>query len=322
MAMPHLGGWEWSGFWVTQVKGYPVTAVVEELEPRDLFEWFVELRRSFGFEVVALGPDAGAATVRALKANHVLALLCDRDLAGTGPEVEFFGERTTLPGGPATLAPAHRRAASCPPPSTSTGPTAAAASCCPPLDTTRQGKLRDDVQRVTQDLAHALEDLIRRAPEQWHLLQPNWPSATGQAPYDPPYRGCASAWSAPTRLTIPGGVQGQVLGLARSLRAARPRGAGARARATGRRPTPGVTPARPQRPDRRQRLGRPARPDPSAQLRTIRALRDEDFDVLHLHEPMAPGPCVTALLFGRRPEGRHVPRGGGERRLPLPAAGA
>ena len=29
---------------------------------------------------------------------------------------------------------------------------------------------------MTQDLARALEDLIRRAPEQWHLLQPNWPS--------------------------------------------------------------------------------------------------------------------------------------------------
>ena len=46
----------------------------------------------------------------------------------------------------------------------------------PRLDTTRHGRLRDDVQRVTQDLARALEDLIRRAPEQWHLLQPNWPS--------------------------------------------------------------------------------------------------------------------------------------------------
>ena len=79
---------------------------------------------------------------------------------------------------PSRCAPARR---SCPPPSTSTDPTAAAASCCPPLDTTRQGKLRDDVQRVTQDLAHALEELIRRAPEQWHLLQPNWPIATSLA---------------------------------------------------------------------------------------------------------------------------------------------
>ena len=31
-------------------------------------------------------------------------------------------------------------------------------------------------------------------------------------------------------------------------------------------------------------------PDPSASLRTIRALRDEHFDVVHLHEPLAPGP--------------------------------
>jgi KDO2-lipid IV(A) lauroyltransferase len=175
MAMPHLGGWEWSGFWLTQVKGYPVTAVVEELEPRDLFEWFVELRRSFGFEVVALGPAAGAATARALKANHVLALLCDRDLSGTGPDVEFFGERTTLPGGPATLA-LRTGAPVLPTAVYFDGPELRRSIVCPPLDTSRQGKLRDDVQRVTQAIAHALEDLIRRAPEQWHLLQPNWPS--------------------------------------------------------------------------------------------------------------------------------------------------
>lgn len=175
MAMPHLGGWEWSGFWVTQVKGRPVTAVVEMLEPPELFEWFVELRRSFGFEVVALGPEAGTASARALKANHTLALVCDRDLTGTGPEVDFFGERTTLPGGPATLA-LRTGAPILPTAIYFDGPNTRRSVVLPPLDTARQGKLRDDVQRVTQDLAHALEDLIRRAPEQWHLLQPNWPS--------------------------------------------------------------------------------------------------------------------------------------------------
>jgi lauroyl/myristoyl acyltransferase len=175
MAMPHLGGWEWSGFWLTQVQGIPVTAVVEQLEPADLFEWFAALRRSFGFEIVALGPDAGAATARALKANHALALLCDRDLAGTGPEVEFFGERTTLPGGPATLA-LRTGAPLLPTAIYFDGPASRRGVVLPPLDTTRQGRLRDDVARVTQDLAHALEQLIRVAPEQWHLLQPNWPS--------------------------------------------------------------------------------------------------------------------------------------------------
>jgi KDO2-lipid IV(A) lauroyltransferase len=182
MAMPHLGGWEWSGFWLTQVKGFPVTAVVERLDPPDLFDWFVGLRRSFGFEVVPLGPEAGTATARALKANHTLALLCDRDLAGTGPDVEFFGERTTLPGGPATLA-LRTGAPILPTAIYFDGPSSRHAVVLPPLDTARQGRLREDVQRVTQALAHALETLIRRAPEQWHLLQPNWPSDRKPIPF-------------------------------------------------------------------------------------------------------------------------------------------
>ena len=175
MALPHLGGWEWSGFWVTRVRQRRVTAVVERLKPEALFEWFTALRRSFGFDIIPLGPEAGAATARALKANHTLALLCDRDLSGTGPEVEFFGERTTLPGGPATLA-LRTGAPLLPTAVYFDGPDLRRSVVLPALDTTRHGKLRDDVQRVTQDLAHALEDLIRRAPEQWHLLQPNWPS--------------------------------------------------------------------------------------------------------------------------------------------------
>jgi phosphatidylinositol alpha-mannosyltransferase len=36
-------------------------------------------------------------------------------------------------------------------------------------------------------------------------------------------------------------------------------------------------------------------------LRTIRALRDEDFDVVHLHEPLAPGPTLTSVVFTSAP---------------------
>jgi phosphatidylinositol alpha-mannosyltransferase len=42
-------------------------------------------------------------------------------------------------------------------------------------------------------------------------------------------------------------------------------------------------------------------PDPSASLRTIRAIRDEHFDVVHIHEPLAPGPTLTALVFSDNP---------------------
>jgi KDO2-lipid IV(A) lauroyltransferase len=46
----------------------------------------------------------------------------------------------------------------------------------PPVNAERTGGLRQDVARVTQLIARDLEQLIRRAPQQWHLFQPNWPS--------------------------------------------------------------------------------------------------------------------------------------------------
>ena len=49
----------------------------------------------------------------------------------------------------------------------------------PPLPLDREGKLRPAITAGTQALAVELEGLIRRAPEQWHLFQPNWPSDPG-----------------------------------------------------------------------------------------------------------------------------------------------
>jgi KDO2-lipid IV(A) lauroyltransferase len=180
IALPHLGGWEWAGFWVAAVRHQPITVVVEALDPPDLFEWFVELRRSFGMHVVALGPDAAAQVVRALKANHVVCLLCDRDIGGGGVEVEFFGERTRLPAGPATLS--LRTGAPIIPTVTYFKGKGHLGVCRPPVPIERRGSLRDDVARVTQLVAYELEAMIRVAPEQWHLLQPNWPSDRVELP--------------------------------------------------------------------------------------------------------------------------------------------
>jgi KDO2-lipid IV(A) lauroyltransferase len=175
MAMPHLGAWDWGGAWLSS-SGFPVTVVAEALEPVELYDWFAAWRQQMGMEVVALGPDAGAGVIAALRAGRVAGLLCDRDLTGDGIDVEFFGERTKLPAGPAMLAV---RAG------------APILPCCvlfegdhrrgivrAPLDTGRRGSLREDIQRITQDLADALAELIRLDPEQWHVFQPNWPSDT------------------------------------------------------------------------------------------------------------------------------------------------
>jgi KDO2-lipid IV(A) lauroyltransferase len=174
LALPHLGGWEWAAFWLAVAKGEHVTAVAEQIEPPELAEFFLGLRRDIGINVVPLGPSAATECVRALKANDVLCLLCDRDLVGGGVEVEFFGEKTTLPGGPATLA--LRTGAPLLPTAVYFEESGHLGYVMPPLAVERQGRLRDDVARVTQDLAVKLEELIRRAPDQWHLMQPNWPS--------------------------------------------------------------------------------------------------------------------------------------------------
>ena len=102
-------------------------------------------------------------------------LVSDRDLVGNGVEVEFFGERTTLPGGAATLA--LRTGAPLLPVVVYSGPGNGHTGVVhAPVDTSRRGSLREDVARVTQDLATTFEYDIRRRPEQWHLYQPNWPS--------------------------------------------------------------------------------------------------------------------------------------------------
>ena len=115
------------------------------------------------------------ALLRALKNGEVAGLVTDRDLVGNGVEVEFFGERTTLPAGAATLA--LRTGAPLVPVAVYSGPghwhTGVVHA---PVDTTRRGSLREDVARMTQDLATIFEGDIRRRPEQWHLYQPNWPS--------------------------------------------------------------------------------------------------------------------------------------------------
>lgn len=105
----------------------------------------------------------------------------------------------------------------------------------------------------------------------------------------------------PYSLTIPGGVQGQVLGLARSLRTL---GHDVRVLGPCDGPPPdgGVTPLGRSVPTAANGSVAPLAPDPSAQLRTIRALRDEEFEVVHLHEPIAPGPCMTATLFADAPK--------------------
>ncbi|HUY17196.1 MAG TPA: phosphatidylinositol mannoside acyltransferase [Acidimicrobiales bacterium] len=169
VALPHMGSWEWGGSFLNSV-GLGMTAVAEVLEPPALFEWFKAKRESIGIRIEPLNDRSGSVLLSTLRRGDVVGLLCDRDLQGNGVTVEFFGERVTMPAGPATLA-------------LRTGATLVAGACytgpgrdhfaaiTPPIPAERSGRLREDVTRVTQTLSRELEGLIRRAPEQWHVLE-------------------------------------------------------------------------------------------------------------------------------------------------------
>lgn len=176
LALPHLGNWEAAGAKAEEV-GIPVLAVAEQLPNRRLVEWFVDVRRQLGIDVVIAGRGRRVTEelLRRLREGGTIALLADRDLSGRGIEVEFFGERTTIPAGPVSLAD-------------KTGATLLPVGCYftegrghsfvvrPPIDIPEGSDRAERLAVAAQRFARVLEDIIRVAPEQWHLFQPNWPS--------------------------------------------------------------------------------------------------------------------------------------------------
>lgn len=178
VALPHMGNWE-AAAPVAVSEGVPIVAVAEVLPNRRITDWFTEMRAEFGIEIVlATGRvEVMRQLEQAIADNKAVALLSDRDLKGKGVAVEFFGETTTLPPGPATLA-------------VRTGAPLFPVGCYfrdggyrvvvhEALSVPEEGNRTEKVAAMTQTLAKELEEIISEAPQQWHLVVPNWPSDTG-----------------------------------------------------------------------------------------------------------------------------------------------
>lgn len=179
MALPHVGSWEYGGAYLSAI-GYPMTAVAERIEPPELFDYFVQQRAAMGLTVVPLGPGSGGSILGTLRQGGLVGLLSDRDIGRTGIDVDFFGEKTTMPAGPATVA--LRTGAVLVTGAVYSGPGLDHRAVVePPIDTTRTGSFRGDVARITQEIALRFEGLIRHAPEQWHVFQPLWPADRPEA---------------------------------------------------------------------------------------------------------------------------------------------
>jgi lauroyl/myristoyl acyltransferase len=162
-----------AGVWVVQRYG-TLTTVVERLKPEPLYQRFIGYRASLGFEVLPLSggqsPPFELLSER-LRDNRVVCLLAERDLTRSGVQVDFFGEPTRMPAGPAKLAietgaallPAHCWFAG-----NSWGFHIYPALDCASGPTTRR------VGVITQALADQFARDIAAHPADWHMLQPQW----------------------------------------------------------------------------------------------------------------------------------------------------
>ncbi len=175
---PHLGSYDVAGAWLASY-GWRMLAVAELLEPPELFEMFCSLRRSVGVEILPVGKGSTArALLTGLRSGAAAGLIADRDISGSGIELEFFGEKTFLPNGPAVLA-------------LRTGAPIVVGALyqrpggryhgvlLDPIEVTPSKTEGDEVRAITEGVVGRMEDLIRREPGQWHLFQPNWPSDPG-----------------------------------------------------------------------------------------------------------------------------------------------
>lgn len=105
LALPHMGNWDLAGAWVTTKLETPFTTVAERLKPESLYDRFVAYREGLGMEVLPhSGGTAFGMLARRLRDGGLVCLVAERDLSASGVEVQFFGEATRMPAGPALLA--------------------------------------------------------------------------------------------------------------------------------------------------------------------------------------------------------------------------
>jgi KDO2-lipid IV(A) lauroyltransferase len=168
----HMGSYEVvAAIWAATLS--PVSFFAEELEPRALFEWYRRTRARLGISVLTLTIPGIRKVTQALNENEMVITAIDRDITGTGHEMEFFGRPAPIPLGTAAIAlklgtPLLPVCVYRLPDDTFM------AEAAPMIVVRPTGDKRADEIRVTQELLRHLEGFIRAHPEQWHVPHRIW----------------------------------------------------------------------------------------------------------------------------------------------------
>jgi KDO2-lipid IV(A) lauroyltransferase len=110
---------------------------------------------------------------KALNENEMVITAIDRDIIGTGHEMEFFGRPAPIPLGTAAIA--LKLGTPLLPVCVYRLPDDSyMAEAAPLVHAVNTGDKRADEIRVTQELLRHIEGFIRKHPEQWHVPHRIW----------------------------------------------------------------------------------------------------------------------------------------------------
>ena len=170
-ALPHMGNWDQAGAWIIARGAGSFTTVAERVKPESVYERFVGFRESLGMEVLPAsgGSRPFGVLAQRLRAGKIVCLPCDRDVTGSGIEVEFFGEAARMMAGPAALAV--QTGAALIPVTIWFTDDGWGVHFHDEVPVPGGGDRKRKVAAMTQQIARAFEDGIRAHPADWHMLQ-------------------------------------------------------------------------------------------------------------------------------------------------------
>jgi lauroyl/myristoyl acyltransferase len=172
LVFPHLSNFDLGGH--ALVRYLPELQLLTLPNPPAGFEILNESRRRSGVSVTPVTSSALRQAIKLLRRGGLVSIAGDRPVSDLDKPVQFFDRPARVPSGHVRLA-------------LKTGAVMAVAYCIfsaetgrytaylePPMELIRTGNLAEEVALNVRQVLGALEQAIRRWPEQWQMFVPVW----------------------------------------------------------------------------------------------------------------------------------------------------
>lgn len=171
----HFGSWDLAA--AITARHVPLSAIADTFKDPQIDNMLQGHRRDKSVQVIPVA-NAVRQVLRELRANRAVAIVIDRPVTKGGVEVTFFGHKTHVPAGAATLAvksgapvlPGYFWHAP------NNGYYMRIFPAMFPRAVADAAERRAEIQRLTQYMFTCQEEAVRQAPTQWFMFRRFWPA--------------------------------------------------------------------------------------------------------------------------------------------------